>query len=216
LPTTNIGPVLVAEVAEVWIWVSTSFYTGYRSPLCGRPLDGHTVAPLPNEVDAVGGILQKSAYAALWGYAQENGLVLTQANWEARRGGHYFVNIDATTFRVPDLRDMFRRFTGTDADTANARVLGSVQRDAVQQITGLIKNLAFQDQPTAASSDASYVGTGAFSRKLAGSSGGASVYPTAATSFPDGDEINFDSARVVRSAMETRPVNVAYHPRIHA
>uniref|UniRef100_UPI0028A1E8FF phage tail protein n=1 Tax=Achromobacter sp. TaxID=134375 RepID=UPI0028A1E8FF len=121
LPTTNIGPVLVAEVAEVWIWVSTSFYTGYRSPLCGRPLDGHTVAPLPSEVDAVGGVLQKSAYAALWGYAQENGLVLTQANWEARRGGHYFVNIDANTFRVPDLRDMFRRFTGTDADTANAR-----------------------------------------------------------------------------------------------
>ncbi|MGV2896913.1 hypothetical protein ACNPPY_14065, partial [Achromobacter sp. AGC78] len=120
LPSPNIGPVLVAEVAEVWIWVSTSFYTGYRSPLCGRPLDGHTVAPLASEVDAVGGILQKSAYAALWGYAQENGLVLTQANWEARRGGHYFVNIDANTFRVPDLRDMFRRFTGTDADTANA------------------------------------------------------------------------------------------------
>jgi len=132
LPTTNIGPVLVAEVAEVWIWVSTSFYTGYRSPLCGRPLDGHTVAPLPSEVDAVGGVLQKSAYAALWGYAQENGLVLTQANWEARRGGHYFVNVDANTFRVPDLRDMFRRFTGTDADTANARPLASRQDQQLQ------------------------------------------------------------------------------------
>ncbi|WP_334168282.1 phage tail protein, partial [Achromobacter mucicolens] len=121
LPTSNIGPVLVAEVAEVWVWTATAFFTGYRSPLCGRPLDGHTVAPLASEVDAVGGILQKSAYAALWGYAQENGLVLTQANWEARRGGHYFVDIDSTRFRVPDLRDMFRRFTGTDADTANAR-----------------------------------------------------------------------------------------------
>ncbi|WP_434642534.1 hypothetical protein [Achromobacter piechaudii] len=127
LPTTNIGPILVAEMAEVWIWASTSYFTGYRSPLCGRPLDGHTVTPLPSEVDAVGGVLQKAAYAALWGYAQENGLVLTQANWEARRGGHYFVNVDANTFRVPDLRDMFRRFTGTDADTANARALASRQ-----------------------------------------------------------------------------------------
>ncbi|QYJ19878.1 hypothetical protein KYT87_19540 [Achromobacter sp. ES-001] len=200
LPTTNIGPVLVAEVAEVWIWVSTSFYTGYRSPLCGRPLDGHTVAPLPNEVDAVGGILQKSAYAALWGYAQENGLVLTQATWEARRGGHYFVNIDATTFRVPDLRDMFRRFTGTDADTANARAMASRQVDSnkshahatlVQRSGGVSGSqmpvlndgnnvLAFN----ANGSDSRYVITSGDQTSAAG-------------------------------GVESRPINTAYHPRIH-
>ncbi|TRM51179.1 hypothetical protein YH64_020185 [Achromobacter sp. LC458] len=186
LPTTNIGPVLVAEVAEVWIWVSTSFYTGYRSPLCGRPLDGHTVAPLPNEVDAVGGILQKSAYAALWGYAQENGLVLTQANWEARRGGHYFVNIDATTFRVPDLRDMFRRFTGTDADTANARTLGSRQGHAF---------LAHSHQLS--------------SRSIAVGSGG--LIDVASSAATGGWGLT-----TTAGGAETRPVNAAYHPRIHA
>lgn len=169
LPSTNIGPVLVAEVAEVWIWVSTSFYTGYRSPLCGRPLDGHTVAPLASEVDAVGGILQKNAYAALWGYAQENGLVLTQANWEARRGGHYFVNIDANTFRVPDLRDMFRRFTGTDADTANARELGSRQ---LQQLQAHAHSFSYSNKAPISGNQAVLDGSGSlgFSTTSAGGS----------------------------------------------
>lgn len=183
LPTTNVGPVLVAEVAEVWVWVSTSFYTGYRSPLCGRPLDGHTVTPLASEVDAVGGILQKSAYAALWGYAQENGLVLTQANWEARRGGHYFVNIDADTFRVPDLRNMFRRFTGTDADTANARNLGSLQHDQFRSHAHTYNGTAL-------------VGIAAGS--------GVNIYG------------NFSGTTSTAGGAETRPVNVAYLPRIHA
>lgn len=205
LPTTNIGPVLVAEVAEVWIWASTSFYTGYRSPLCGRPLDGHTAAPLPSEVDAVGGVLQKSAYAALWGYAQENGLVLTQANWEARRGGHYFVNVDASTFRVPDLRDMFRRFTGTDADTANARPLGSRQSDAVQQITG---------EFGAVDGIVPWQGfAGAFQGRFSGPYNTAQPSAVTSSRFPN---ISFDSSRVVRSSIETRPMNAAYFPRIHA
>ena len=205
LPTTNIGPVLVAEVAEVWIWVSTSFYTGYRSPLCGRPLDGHTVAPLPSEVDAVGGVLQKSAYAALWGYAQENGLVLTQANWEARRGGHYFVNVDANTFRVPDLRDMFRRFTGTDADTANARALGSRQRDAIRNMTGSAGTL-YRAGETVASGVLTVAEWGNTPAKI----GVLGADPG------DNGTVAFDASRQVPTSTENRPVNTAYCPRIHA
>ncbi|MFA1687948.1 phage tail protein, partial [Achromobacter dolens] len=50
--------------------------------------------------------------------------------WQANRGAHWFSDYSATQFRVPDLRDMFRRFTGTDLDTANARTLASRQADA--------------------------------------------------------------------------------------
>lgn len=128
LPTQDIGPIIVAECSEVWTWVSTPYYTGYRSPLCGRPVDGHTVTPLASEVDAVGGELSKTDYARLWGYARENNLVVSDAVWTANRGAHYFADVSGTTFRVPDLRNMFRRYTGTDADTANARVVGSKQR----------------------------------------------------------------------------------------
>ncbi|MFY2852310.1 phage tail protein, partial [Achromobacter xylosoxidans] len=54
------------------------------------------------------------------------------AVWSASRGSHWFSDYSATQFRVPDLRDMFRRFTGTDADTANARVLATRQAQQIQ------------------------------------------------------------------------------------
>ena len=201
LPATNIGPVLVAEAAEVWTWVSTSFYTGYRSPLCGRPLDGHTVVPLANEVDAVGGILQKSAYAALWGYAQENGLVLTQANWDARRGGHYFVNIDANTFRVPDLRDMFRRFTGTDADTANARAMASRQTDANKSHAHAT---LVQRSGGVSGSQMPFLNDG--NNVLAFNANGSDSRYV----ITSGDQTS------ASGGVESRPINTAYLPRIHA
>jgi len=205
LPTSNIGPVVVAEAAEVWVWVSTSYFTGYRSPLCGRPLDGHTAVPLASEVDAAGGLLSKAAYSALWGYAQEQGLVKTEAVWLANRGSHWFSDYSASQFRVPDLRDMLRRFTGTDAGTANARAMGGRQFDAVQRITG---------EFGAVDGIVPWQGiAGAFQGQFSGQYN--TVQPSAVTSirFPN---ISFDSGRVVRSSMETRPVNVAYHPRIHS
>ena len=132
LPTTNVGPIIVTECSEVWTWANTAFFTGYRSAV-RAPLDGHTAAPLASEVDAVGGLLPKvGVYAGLWGYAQEQSLVRTEAVWQANRGAHWFSDYSATQFRVPDLRDMFRRFTGTDLDTANARTLASRQAPQIQ------------------------------------------------------------------------------------
>ncbi|AOB29905.1 hypothetical protein AKI39_03175 [Bordetella sp. H567] len=185
LPAQDQGPILVIEAAEIWTWVSTAYFTGYKSPLCGRPVDGHTVSPLPSEVDAVGGLLSKTAYGALWGYAQQNGLLVSQAVWTANVGAHYFVDVDANNFRVPDLRNMFRRYTGTDADTANARALGSRQ---TAQLQSHAHNLRYSN--TAAAS-------GANQSVLDG--GGALTYTT-----------------LVTGGTETRPVNAAYHPRIHA
>ncbi|VFR33729.1 Prophage tail fiber protein [plant metagenome] len=184
LPTTNQGPMFVLEANEIWTWSQSEFFSGYRSPLCGRPVDGHTQLPLPSEVDAVGGLLSKEAYAGLWGYARENSLVVTQAVWTANIGGHYFVDVNGTQFRCPDLRNQFRRFTGTDADTANARVLGSVQG---QQF--LAHNHGYGISQSVQS------GTGG-----AAITGG--VTPAANTATAGG--------------AETRPVNVAYSPRLHA
>ena len=97
---------------RVWTWANTAFFTGYRSLLCGR-LDGHTAAPLASEVDAVGGLLPKvGVYAGLWGYAQEQSLVRTEAVWQANRGAHWFSDYSAAQFRVPDLRDMFAASRG--------------------------------------------------------------------------------------------------------
>jgi hypothetical protein len=43
-----------------------------------------------------------------------------------------FSKVSAGSFRLPDLRDQFIRATGTDADTANARPLGTLQIEAVR------------------------------------------------------------------------------------
>ncbi|MGE8614467.1 MAG: phage tail protein [Achromobacter veterisilvae] len=202
LPTQDRGPIIVAECAEVWVWTSSAFYTGYRSLLCGKPLDGHTAMPLASEVDAIGGLVPKvGGYAGLWGYAQEQGLVKTEAIWQANRGAHWFSDFSATQFRVPDLRDMFRRFTGTDADTANARMLGTMQRDALQNITGSAVSGRILFTTT----------TGAF-----GNVGNTGNTPDAGTTNHGATAgINFDASRVARTSVETRPINVSYHPRIH-
>lgn len=186
LPTTDVGPIIVTECSEVWTWANTAFFTGYRSLLCGRPLDGHTAAPLASEVDAVGGLLPKvGAYAGLWGYAQEQSLVRTEAVWQANRGAHWFSDYSATQFRVPDLRDMFRRFTGTDLDTANARALGSRQVDQFRSHT---HNIRYSNNATPSGANQAVLDGGGASGVNTLGAGGA----------------------------ETRPVNAAFHPRIHA
>jgi len=191
LPTTNVGPIIVAEASEVWVWVSNAYFTGYRSPLCGRPVDGHTLIPLSNEIDAVGGLLSKSAYAGLWGYAQENGLVVEQTDWSENLGAHWFVDVSDTQFRVPDLRNQFRRFTGTDADTTNARTLGTQQGDAVHAPA----NWGFARYAIGMESVSSYDEYGA-QIELA-------LTPTSGTPV------------LFAGGSETRPSNTAYYPRIH-
>ncbi|MFY1975849.1 hypothetical protein ACOTCQ_31750, partial [Achromobacter dolens] len=116
------------------------------------------------------------------------------------RGSHWFSDYSATQFRVPDLRDMFRRFTGTDADTANARVQASRQTDAVQ---GHGHELWYP-----------FTGT---------TSGSGSLSVSLSTNLASGISINYalGSLRetgqgVPRTAKETRPSNVAFIPRIHA
>ncbi|WP_287497778.1 hypothetical protein [Pandoraea sp. CB10b_02] len=184
LPTKNVGPITVIEAGEIWLWTSTQYFTGYRSPLCGRPLDGHTTVPLASEVDAVGGTLSKTAYAGLWGYAQENGLVVPAASWTS--GMHRFVDLGGNNFRCPDLRNQFRRYTGTDADTANATTLGSYKTDTLRSHShGL--------SPTYISTDLSgdaNIGSGSY-------------------------QIRRTSATQTFGSAETAPRHTAYAPRIH-
>jgi len=208
LPATDIGPVIVADVAEVWVWVSTPYYTGYRSPLCGRPVHGHTSVSLAGEIDAVGGVVSKSAYAGLWGYALENNLVVSQYGWENNIGAHFFVDVSDSQFRVPDLRNQFLRFAGTDADTGNVRYRGTQQQDALQNITGHIDS-----RPSYGHLGPIIGSAGVFDTTQSGHSGVSNV--GLESSSESAWITTFDAARVARVATETRPTNVAFYPRIH-
>lgn len=201
LPNQNVGPIIVAECAEVWLWCASQYFTGYRSPLCGRPLDGHTGLALINEVDANGGLLSKADYAPLWGYAQETGLVKPEAVWSANRGAHWFSDYSATHFRAPDLRNRFRRFTGTDVDTMTVRAPYTTQADALQRITGYVDGtFDFVES------------SGAFTR----GNWNPDRQMNTGIRASGNHRFDFDSARVTRHSCETRPINTAYHPRLHA
>lgn len=86
--------------------------------------------------------------------------------------------------------------------TANARALGSRQRDASQKITGQfgLRNTVDMN-----------IASGALSQAEG------PVAPAVGTAFTGPYVImQFDSSRVVRTSTETRGANAAYHPRIHA
>jgi len=210
LPTIDIGLVIVAEASEIWVWVETAHYTGYRSPLCGRPVDGHTVTPLASEIDAVGGLVSKSAYAGLWAYAQENNLVVSQMQWANNIGAHWFIDVSSSQFRVPDLRNQFRRYTGTDADSANERALGSRQLDAFQS-HGHKLQVRYGGLSGMGLSSASP------GREAAGSGAGTGTPQTHGVNDWAGEIMNVlgTAYTMPRTATETRSANVAFPPRIH-
>jgi hypothetical protein len=95
--------------------------------------------------------------------------------------------------------------------TANARTLGSRQMDAIQNGTGTL-----QGRPIPSVVGAITAASGAFALASRGGSAGASMLVTEPTGSANSDLVTFDLSRVARTSGETRPANVAFHPRIHA
>ena len=151
---------------------------------------------------AFGGEFNRADYPKLWAYLQANpSLVKTQTQWQteatANGGicGFFSSGNGTTTFRVPNLDKAFLR--------PDSRSVGSYQGDAIRNITGRANSdiVRFDTGPT----------DGVFSYE-------ASVNrprPTSTTSaFTHG--LNFDASRVVPTANENRPKNIAVLPLIVA
>ncbi len=128
-PLTNVGAnvIYVADQMTIMNWVTTAYYSGYRSPLCGKLDFGWTPTPLPWQVEAIGGTLNETAHGGLIGRFRESGLVVALGSWVA--GEYKIADLGGGNWKAPDVRNQFLRFTGTDLDTANARTLASKQID---------------------------------------------------------------------------------------
>lgn len=116
----------------------------------------------------------------------------TYASLFAAIGILYGAGDGSTTFNLPDLRGVFVRGWDHGKGTDAGRTEGSEQLDAMQKITGSfgIDDRSFGSAPTGpfAQGDA----------KDVGSQGTGTGYA-----------MTFDTSRVVRTASETRPINVA-------
>lgn len=82
--------------------------------------------------------------------------------------------------------------------------------DALQQMAGEIASRPYQDAGGAIVS-----ATGVFGH-VRGGSAGTSTYLTPTGGSGQLDRTFFSAARVARTSAETRPVNTAYAPRLHA
>lgn len=187
LPTTNKGPVLLTDLNEIWTWYASAYYTGYRAMECGEPVLSarNTNSPRHLNLDGSGGI-SKTTYAALWGFAQEQSLVVASGAWVA--GDYHFVDLGGDNFRLPDLRNTFFRATGTNADTSAARAIGSSQADAIRSHTHNVQIRTGTD-------DGNWMFNGGFE----------------SDSNTDGGKFATDPT----GGAETRPFNTAFAPRIH-
>ena len=107
---------------------------------------------------------------------------------------------------LPDLRGEFIRGWDNGRGVDAGRGLLSNQGDAIRNITGEFSDFMYQDEQ---SLSGTLTATGAIYRDL----NIRDISATAAPSkiLPQGDKIKFDASRVVPTANENRPRNIAYH-----
>lgn len=126
----------------------------------------------------------------------------------AKIGTTYGEGDGVTTFALPDWRDEFPRFSGTE------RTVGTKQGDAIREISGYFTVRGWRGGPTSeAGSVAIGPNTPPFTLKSGsllsspcGSDAGASDIPNT--------NVSFAASRVVPTADENRPRNVAFLPCI--
>jgi len=137
--------------------------------------------------------------AAPAGWVKANGALLSRTvylNLFAAIGTVFGAGDGSTTFGIPDLRGEFIRGWDDARGVDAGRVFGSTQLDALQNITGALN-------PMRATLGVTMVGSGAFQ------AAGTTAFNDANSGAAGYYNVTFDASRVVRTATETRPRNVA-------
>ena len=152
----------------------------------------------------VGSVQYFALPSAPAGWLKANGAAVSRTTYAAlfvAIGTSFGAGNGSTTFNLPDLRGEFIRGVDDGRGVDAGRALGSWQADASQKITGTLGG-AVQYRAGALPA------TGAFNNGSGGYNGNDN-----AGSDPS-RYVDFDSSRVVRTADETRPRNVALLPCI--
>ncbi|WP_432786953.1 hypothetical protein AAEX37_01014 [Oligella sp. MSHR50489EDL] len=197
IPHSQGAPIIYLLGRGFLEWQTIGAWKGYASLMIGAFLFDTTIVARRFTIAAEGGNFSKNSYPALFAWAQENGHLVGNAQWKV--GEYKFVDLGGDLFKAPDLRNQFIRGTGTDADNANARALGSYQQDAMQKITGRVGTVVKTGS------------SGVFKATLDTISvayGGAQSHTLA--------KVDLDSSLTARTSTETRSCNTALAPRIIA
>lgn len=102
----------------------------------GTPVGGsqkeHRNTPRPGYIKKNGALLLRADYPRLWKFAQESGLLVSEATWVANMQGCFSIGNGSTTFRIPEGRGEFERGWDDGRGINSGRVLGSNEFDAFQ------------------------------------------------------------------------------------
>ncbi len=187
IPAKKLGDVVMVKGIGLMEWMDiagTGEFHGYRTLRCGALEFGTTAAPRGYEADLVGGLGSKTTQASIWAWAQQNGHTVAAATWDTK--AFKFADVDANSFRFPDLRKIFPRFAGTDADTGLASAIGSTKADTIR---------SHRHQQT--------------SDTLTGTTGNSGRYADGGGNLPSSNyTLYFGSG-------ETAPMHTNFAPRIH-
>ncbi|MCW8918899.1 MAG: hypothetical protein OQL08_08810 [Gammaproteobacteria bacterium] len=93
----------------------------------GTTINGYFAAAPTGFVEASGVTLSRATYSDLYDHAVAEGLVITEAAWQAGEYGMFSDGDGATTFRIPDLRGEFLRGWDHGRGVDSGRALGSWQ-----------------------------------------------------------------------------------------
>lgn len=162
---------------------SIHWFPGTNPPQKYLPLEGQLVL--------------RDEYPRLWLFATESGNLLPDTEWAA---GAFSEGNGVTTFRVPDYRGYFlRNYDSTGTVDTDRTTIGEVQGDAIRNITGRV------DAVSETYGDNAVV-TGAFAKEPEARN--VENFQNADTGGDVG-QLVFDASRVVPTAEENRPKNVA-------
>jgi phage-related tail fiber protein len=195
VPTQQDAPIIYVPPYGLMEWVASAGL--YRSVDCGQVILHSAATPKAGTIAAGGVLLSKITYAGLWSRAQEDGTVVAAGAWQA--GTLQYEDVDAGNFRAPQLGAEFFRAWDNGRGVDAAREFGSSQGDAIRNIVGGLPDIYGGPNMTAvgAFSPSSIVGTG-YSNQGGGTNRRA-----------DGASNLLDVSRVVPTAAENRPRNVA-------
>ena len=115
--------------AAIMLLIGTSIAEQQRGYNVGDLVWSTGASAPEGTVKANGALLSRLAYADLFNWASENGLVVTEAAWTAGAHGKYSSGNGSTTFRLPDLRGEFIRGWDDGRGVDSGRGLGTAQGD---------------------------------------------------------------------------------------
>lgn len=150
-------------------------------------------------VKADGQELYRGNFAALFAFAQQNNLLVSEEAWSNGMQGMYSIGDGEMTFRIPDLRGQFIRALDEGRGLDLDRNLGSQQGDAIRNISGILY----------ASDHDFRVDNNTANNLFRAGSTRRSYYRETQQISEGCSYVVFDASKVVSTASENRPKNIA-------